>query len=52
MPGAKQNEGMADLSPVAVLWVTGWWDGLVEGMASFEGRECWFQATFDAEADE
>jgi hypothetical protein len=50
--GAKQNEGMADLSPVAVLWVTDWYGGPVEGMASFEGRECWFQAIFDAEADE
>jgi hypothetical protein len=29
---------MVDLSPVAVLWVTDWWDGPVEGMASFGER--------------
>ncbi len=43
---------MADLSPVALLWVTNWWDGPVEGMASFGGRDYWFKAVFDAEADE
>jgi hypothetical protein len=43
---------MADLGPVMVLWIDDWWDGPVEGMASFEGRDCWFRAIFDAEEDE
>ena len=34
------------------MWVTDWWDGPVEGMASYQGRDCWFRAIFDAEADE
>jgi hypothetical protein len=35
-----------------VLWVTNWWDGPVEGMASYQGRDCWFRAIFDEEAGE
>ena len=40
------------LNGVSVLWITNWWDGPVEGMASFDGRDCWFTAIFDEEADE
>jgi hypothetical protein len=41
-----------DLRPVTIEWVTDWWDGPVEGMASYQGRDCWFRAIFDTEADE
>ena len=41
-----------DLTGVTIVWVTGWWDGPVEGMATYQGRDCWFRAIFDAEADE
>ena len=42
----------SDLRPVTIVWVTGWWDGPVEGMASYQGRDCWFRAIFDTGADE
>jgi hypothetical protein len=32
------------------MWVTDWWDGPVEGMATYQGRDCWFRATFDTGA--
>jgi hypothetical protein len=48
----QQNEDMVDLSPVSVLWVTDWWDGPLEGMASFGGQDCWFRGVFGTEADE
>jgi hypothetical protein len=48
----SQPQHPPDLSPVTVLWVTDWWDGPVEGMASYQGRDCWFRAIFDEEADE
>jgi hypothetical protein len=41
-----------DLSPVTVLWVSDWWDGPLEGMASYRGKDCWFQAIFDDETGE
>jgi len=41
-----------DLSPVTVLWITDWWAGPVERMASYQGRDCWFRAIFDEKADE
>jgi hypothetical protein len=49
---SSQAQYPPDLSPVTVLWVTDWWDGPVEGMASYQGRDCWFRAIFDEEADE
>ena len=39
-------------SPATVVWVSDWWDGPIEGMASYQGRDCWFRAIFDEEADE
>jgi hypothetical protein len=48
---APDQEG-PELDGVSVLWVTDWWDGPVEGMASYQGRECWFRASFDEDADE
>jgi hypothetical protein len=41
-----------DLRPVTIAWTTDWWDGPVEGMATYQGRDCWFRAIFDTEADE
>ena len=41
-----------DLRPVTIVWVDDWWDGPVEGMASYQGRDCWFRAIFDTGADE
>ena len=41
-----------DLRPVTIVWVDDWWDGPVEGMATYQGRDCWFRAIFDTEADE
>ena len=41
-----------DLRPVTIVWVTDWWDGPVGGMASYQGRDCWFRAIFDTGADE
>ena len=41
-----------DLRPVTIEWVTDWWDGPVEGMASYQGRDCWFRAISDTDADE
>jgi hypothetical protein len=49
---SSQPQQPPDLSPVAVLWVTDWWGGPVEGMASYQGQDCWFRAIFDEEADE
>ena len=34
------------------MWVTDWWDGPVEGMATYQGRDCWFRAIFDTDGDE
>ncbi len=48
---APDQEG-SELDGVSVLWVTDWWDGPVEGMASYQGSDCWFEAIFDEEADE
>jgi hypothetical protein len=41
-----------DLRPVTIMWVTDWWDGPVEGMATYQGRDCWFRAIFDTGAGE
>ena len=30
-----------------MLWVSNWRDGPVEGMASYQGKDCWFRAIFD-----
>ena len=38
--------------PVTIVWFTDWWDGPVEGMATYQGRDCWFRAIFDTGADE
>ena len=34
-----------DLRPVTIAWVEDWRDGPVEGMATYQGRDCWFRAT-------
>ena len=49
---APPPRGGPDLSPVTIVWVTDWWDGPVEGMASYQGRDCWFRAIFGTAADE
>jgi len=41
-----------DLRPVTIVWVCDWWDGPVEGMATYQGRDCWFRVIFDTDADE
>ena len=51
-PPALPAQHPPDLSQVTVLWVTDWWDGPIEGMASYQGRDCWFRAIFDEQADE
>ena len=48
----ERGDDWVDLRPVTIVWVTDWWDGPVEGMASYQGRDCWFRAIFDAGADE
>jgi hypothetical protein len=41
-----------DLRPVTIAWVDDWQDGPVEGMATYQGRDCWFRAISGTEADE
>jgi hypothetical protein len=41
-----------DLRPVTIAWVADWQDGPVEGMATYQGRDCWFRAISGTEADE
>lgn len=48
-PPAQQGP---DLRPVTIEWVTDWQDGPVEGMASYQGRDCWFRAISGTAADE
>ncbi len=51
-PRPEQSDDWRDLRPVTIVWVTDWWDGPVEGMACYQGRDCWFRAIFDTGADE
>jgi hypothetical protein len=51
-PRSRTSGDPLDLRPVTILWVTDWWDGPVEGMASYQGNDCWFRAIFDDAADE
>lgn len=48
----ERGDDWLDLRPVTIIWVTAWWDGPVEGMATYQGRDCWFRAIFDTGADE
>ena len=48
----ERGDDWVDLRPVTIVWVTDWWDGPVEGMATYQGRDCWFRAIFDTGADE
>jgi hypothetical protein len=50
-PRPEQDDWL-DLRPVTIVWVSDWWDGPVEGMATYQGRDCWFRAIFDTGADE
>ena len=43
---------MADLQGVRLLFHHDWWDGPISGLAEWQGREHWYQATWDAEADD
>ena len=51
-PAARARDDPLDLRPVTILWITDWWDGPVEGMATYQDRDCWFRAIFDTSADE
>ena len=51
-PQPGSGDDPLDLRPVTILWITRWWDGPVEGMASYQDHDCWFRAIFDTTADE
>jgi hypothetical protein len=51
-PRPEQRNDWPGLRPVTIVWVSDWRDGPVEGMATYQGRDCWFRAIFDAGADE
>jgi len=51
-PRPERGDDWLDLRPVTIVWVTDLWDGPVEGMATYQGRDCWFRAIFDTDADE
>ena len=50
-PLPEHGQHFLDLRRVTIVWVTDWWDGPVESMASYQGRDCGVQAIFDTVAD-
>jgi len=43
---------LSELRGVRLLWVSDFWDGPTAGMATYDGREYWFAAVWDEEADD
>jgi hypothetical protein len=41
-----------ELDGVRLLWHNDYWDGPVSGLAEYHGKEYWFQAIWDVEADD
>jgi hypothetical protein len=45
-------EGLPELHGVQMLWFDDWYDGPLDGLADYGGREYWFAAVADPDARE